>query len=164
MTKYHKVLTALERKALRHIREESYEEVRDKEIIDSLLNDEVTVSTACESDSDCDTECDNVDVSKRNKKYAREEIGVKEREELQTVDDYLVNVHGKAPSRKGNGITRVLYKNRNGLNNRLCGNEKLDKARQIYDDLEADIVAGNEHRLNLRHKNNKNGFRQMFNG
>ena len=60
---------------------------------------------------------------------------------------------------EGVGVTRLLYENRNGLNNRLCGNKKLDKARQIYDDLEADIVAGNEHRLNLRHKKNKNEFR-----
>ena len=56
-------------------------------------------------------------------------MGVKEQEELKTVDDYLVNVHGKSPGRKGSGITRVFYENRNGINNRLCGNEKLDKAR-----------------------------------
>ena len=28
----------------------------------------------------------------------------------------------------------------------------------------ADVVAYCEHRQNLRHKKNKNGFRQMFNG
>ena len=30
--------------------------------------------------------------------------------------------------------------------------------------MEADVVAYCEHRQNLRHKQNKNGFRQMFNG
>ena len=34
----------------------------------------------------------------------------------------------------------------------------------MSDDMEADVVAYCEHRQNLRHKQNKNGFRQMFNG
>ena len=46
----------------------------------------------------------------------------------------------------------------------LSGNEKLDKARDIIDELEADVVAYNEHKLNMRHKENKNGFSQMFRG
>ena len=50
------------------------------------------------------------------------------------------------------------------MNNVLSGNDKLDKARQVINNLEADIVAFIEHGLNLRHKSNKNGFRQMFNG
>jgi hypothetical protein len=34
----------------------------------------------------------------------------------------------------------------------------------VIDDLQADIVCYNEHCQNLRHKANRNGFRQMFNG
>jgi hypothetical protein len=43
-------------------------------------------------------------------------------------------------------------------------NGKLEKARQVIDDLQADIVCYNEHCQNLRLKANCNGFRQMFNG
>ena len=34
----------------------------------------------------------------------------------------------------------------------------------MVDVLEPDIVAFIEHKLNVRHKDNKNGFSQMFNG
>ena len=43
-------------------------------------------------------------------------------------------------------------------------NEKLDKAKEIINDLEADLVAYNEHRINLRHKENQNGLSKMFTG
>ncbi len=43
-------------------------------------------------------------------------------------------------------------------------NEKLDKARQVINDLQADVVCYNEHHQNLKHKTNRNGFCQMFNG
>jgi hypothetical protein len=43
-------------------------------------------------------------------------------------------------------------------------NGKLEKAQQVIDDLQADIVCYNKHRQNLRHKADCNGFRQMFNG
>jgi hypothetical protein len=43
-------------------------------------------------------------------------------------------------------------------------NKKLEKARQVVDDLQADIVCYNKHQQNRRHKSNWNGFRKMFNG
>jgi hypothetical protein len=52
----------------------------------------------------------------------------------------------------------------NGISNRLSDNAKLEKAKEIYDELEVDIVAYNEHRLNLCHHSNVNGFNQMFKG
>ena len=54
--------------------------------------------------------------------------------------------------------------NSNGFNSRISNNDKLDKAKRVINDLESDIVVFNEHKLNLRHKDNKNGFSQMFNG
>jgi exonuclease III len=68
------------------------------------------------------------------------------------------------PGSKQEGIVRLIYENLNGLNSRMADNEKLEKAREIIDDLEADIVCYNEHRLNLRHKQNRNGFSQLFRG
>jgi hypothetical protein len=35
------------------------------------------------------------------------------------------------PGRKEEGITRLLYKNANGILNRLGGNEKLDKSKDL---------------------------------
>jgi hypothetical protein len=49
--------------------------------------------------------------------------------------------------------------------NRHCQKKgKLEKARQGINDLQADIVCYNEHHQNLRHKANRYGFQQMFNG
>ena len=87
------------------------------------------------------------------------------RKEIREVSDYLLEVHGVPPGRKGEGITRLIYENLNGLQSTLSNkNEKLEKARRVIDDLQADVVCYNEHRQNLRHKANRNGFRQMFNG
>ena len=113
--------------------------MRDQELIDSLLKEDDTVATATESLSDSDGECESLNSDTTTQL----EIGLKEKDEIRGVDDYLLQVHGLAPGREGEGVTRVLYENRNGLNNRLSRNEKLDKARQIYDNLEADVVAGN---------------------
>ena len=79
-------------------------------------------------------------------------------------DEDLLHTLGDEPGEKGDGITRILYENLNGLNSRISSNEKLDKAKENIDDLEADLVAYNEHRINLRHKENRNGFSQMFTG
>ena len=69
-----------------------------------------------------------------------------ELEEVRWVNDYLLKVHGVAPGKKEGGIIRLMYENSNGLNSILSGNEKLEKAIQIIDDMEADVVAYFEHR------------------
>jgi hypothetical protein len=69
-----------------------------------------------------------------------------------------------SPGRKLEGITRLLYENANGLSNRMCGNQKLSKAKDLIDELGADIVAMNEHRQNLGHTDNRNGWNQLFKG
>ncbi len=38
------------------------------------------------------------------------------------------------------------------------------KARELHNELEADIVAYNEHRLNMKHKSNYFGFSKLFGG
>jgi hypothetical protein len=40
----------------------------------------------------------------------------------------------------------------------MCGNRKLDKCRDLIDELGEDIVAINEHRQNVKHKDNCNGW------
>ena len=49
-------------------------------------------------------------------------------------------------------MTRVIYENPNGFNSRINRNEKLEKAKEIIDELEVDVVAYSEHRLNFKHK------------
>jgi hypothetical protein len=44
----------------------------------------------------------------------------------------------------------------------ISGNNKIAKALDIKEDLGIDCLMYCEHRLNLRHKLNKNDFKQMF--
>ena len=87
-----------------------------------------------------------------------------EQEIIRGVSEEILQVHGVLPGRKEEGITRLLYENANGLSNRMCGNQKLSKAKDLIDELCADIVAMNEHRQNLRHTDNRNGWNQLFKG
>jgi hypothetical protein len=83
--------------------------------------------------------------------------------ELGLLDEVLW-VHLVAPAGKGAGTIRLIYKNVNGICNRLSNNAKLEGAKEIHYELEVDISTCNEHWLNLRHHLNVNGFNQMFKG
>jgi hypothetical protein len=78
------------------------------------------------------------------------------------ITEGLLQPHGTPPNTKQDGIFRLLCKNPNGLNNRITGGQKLRKAIDIKDELEAGGLLFSEHQLNLRHKDNKNDFKQMF--
>lgn len=80
------------------------------------------------------------------------------------VQDEVLRVHGVAPGTKAEGVARLIYENLDGLINSIGGNEKLEKAEGIIDNLEADLECYNAHKLNLMHKDNKNGFSQLFKG
>ena len=80
------------------------------------------------------------------------------------MSDKILQVHRVLPGRKDDGIIRLLYKNANGIPNRLGGDEKLDKAKELIDELGTNVVAYNEHRKNLRHKDNRNEWNQLFRG
>ena len=67
-------------------------------------------------------------------------------------------MHGISPGKKGESFTRVIYENPNGFNSRISRNENLEKAKNIIDDLEVDVVAYSEHRLNCNNNDNRNGF------
>jgi hypothetical protein len=57
------------------------------------------------------------------------------------ISDKVLKVHGVAPATKGEGIIRLIYENANGFSNRLSGNEKIEKAKEIHDELNVDIAA-----------------------
>jgi hypothetical protein len=68
------------------------------------------------------------------------------------VSEYLLEVHGLPPGRKGDGVTRLIYEYLNGLQSTMLSkNRKLEKAWRVIDDLQADIVCYNEHQQNLWH-------------
>ena len=85
-------------------------------------------------------------------------------EEITGISDEILEVRGIAPGRKAEGVSRLIYENIDGLNNKIGGNKKLDKAKEIIHDLEADMVAINEHRMNCSDKLNRNGMSLMLNG
>ena len=149
VTQHQNVLTALEHRALRYQNSKSYEALEDERLMDEAIDEMGTVR--------CSTAGKEVE--------SRVNVEEQLRKEIREVSDYLLEVHGVPLGRKGEGITRLIYKNLNGLQSALLSkNEKLEKARRVIDNLQADVVCYNEHRQNLRHKANRNGFRQMFNG
>ena len=73
-----------------------------------------------------------------------------------------MRVHRIAPGKKPEGVTRTIYENANSFNTRISRNEKVEKAKEVIDKLEADVVCYNEHIVNMKHKENYNGFNQLF--
>ena len=94
----------------------------------------------------------------------RREILQQELIDIRGVSEEVLEVHGVLLGHKEEGMTRLLYKNAHGLSNRMCGNRKLDKCRDLFNKLGADIIAINEHRQNVKHKDNRNSWNQLFKG
>ncbi len=44
----------------------------------------------------------------------------------------ILTLHGSAPSKKPDGIVRLIYENVNGLSNKLTNNEKVEWAKEIH--------------------------------
>ena len=80
------------------------------------------------------------------------------------MDDEILQIHGDPPGTKPEGITRLIYENANGFHNSMAGNFKLERAKEMIHELPANIVAFNEHKTNLSHTKNVNGFRKLFQG
>jgi hypothetical protein len=55
-----------------------------------------------------------------------------------------------------------LGENCNGFKNRIGGNSKISKALDIKEELDINCLMYCEHRINFRHKDNKNDLKQMF--
>ena len=85
-----------------------------------------------------------------------------EEQELQNINDELLGIHGVRPGKKPDRVMRLVYENANGIDGRFTNNLKVAKAKELHDELEVDVAAYNEHRLNMQHKLNKVGFSQLF--
>jgi hypothetical protein len=81
-----------------------------------------------------------------------------------TAPEEVLQVHGYAPPKKAEGTVHLVYENVNGLSNCLCGNEEVDGMKELHYELKVDMVAYCEHKLNMKHKKNVNGFNQLFKG
>ena len=80
------------------------------------------------------------------------------------VPEEVLQVHGFAPPKKADGTVRLIYENVDGINTRLCDNEKVERMKGLHNDLEVDVAAYCEHKINFKHRRNINGFNQLFKG
>ncbi len=108
---------------------QSYEELEDEQLLDEAINETGTVAAP------------HVAGNNEQHRTAEQEVSM----DVRGVLEYLLDVHGLPPGQKGEDVTRVIYENLNGLQSMLSKNEKLDKAWQIINDLQADVVCYNEH-------------------
>ena len=154
-TKHSKVLSALEKRAVRFRNKDHNQVDLDEVLFNEAIDETGTVSTVGLTDSDDDTIATGVTEA---------EATFLENQEIQGISNDLLNVHGIAPGAKPEGVTRLIYENPDGFNTRISGNGKLEKAKELIDELEADVVAYSEHKINSAHKDNVNGMGQMFNG
>ncbi len=129
---------------------EEIQDQMDRTTYEDALDKTGTISTTSLMNSEADIDQVGLTVE------AIETLGVK------VMDDDLLRVHGQAPAKKEDGVTGLVYENANSVRNILVGNEKVQKATEIINELEADLVSYNEHRMNLQHKDNRNGFNQLF--
>ena len=136
----------MEQRARRYQESQSYEELEDEQLFNEAIDEMGMVAAPLVEDNG------------EQRRTAEQEVS----KEIRGVLEYLLEVHGLPPGRRGEGVTRVIYENLNGLQSALSKNEKLDKARQVINDLQADAVCYNEHCQNLKHKANRNGFHQML--
>ena len=81
---------------------------------------------------------------------------------MEAVTEGLLKIHGMASNTKQDGIFQIMGKNCNGLNYRIGGNENIGKLLDIKEDLDINCLMICKHRLNFKHKDNKNNLKQMF--
>ena len=152
-TKHSKVMSALEKRALRFRNKGQRQVDQDEVLFNEAIDETSTVSTVGLTDSD-----DSGDDETATRITAAIAT-ILENEEIQGVsNEDLHNVHDIAPRAKPEGVTRLIYENPDGFITRISGNEKLEKAKEIIDKLGADVVACFEHKRNSAHKDNLNGM------
>ena len=156
LIKHVNILAALEMRSFWYHNKGHTKADQDEILYDEAMDETGTIDIAELSDIDADA------LGEQHQKDLTATI--LEMKEIMEISDEILEVHGVAPGRKAGGVMRVIYENSDGLNNQIGGNKKLEKAKEIIDDLEADAVMINEHRMNCSQKDNRNGLSQIFNG
>jgi hypothetical protein len=92
VTRHQNVVTALELRAQRYQNSKSYEELEDERLMDEAIDETGTVPRLQTGDE----EANRVNVEEQLRK------------EIRDVSEYLLEVHGTPPGRKGEGCTRLI--------------------------------------------------------
>ncbi len=109
----------MEQRARQYQESQFYDELEDEQLLDDAINETGTVAAP------------PVEDNGEQRRTAEQEVS----KEIRGVSEYLLNVHGLPPGWKRDGVTRVMCENLNGLQSMLSKNEKLNKARQVINDL-----------------------------
>jgi hypothetical protein len=152
VTSHTSILAALEYQVSQYSTKGSTHGVNNS-LISWALDETGTVDTSFLCNNDENTE--RIALVEQQERSWVTELGVPEE---------VLQIHGAAPAKKAEGVIRLIYEKFNGISNKLSNNEKVEKAKEIIDDLEVDIVAYNEYRLNMQDRHNVNGFNQLFKG
>ena len=123
-TKHSKVMSALEKRALRFRNKGQRQVDQDEVLFNEAIDETGTVTTVGLTDSD-----DSDDESATGITITAAIATALENEEIQGISNDLLNVHGIAPGAKPEGVTRLIYENPDGFNTRISGNERLEKAK-----------------------------------
>lgn len=94
-------------------------------------------------------------------------IDTQEDQDIATIIQHepLIQPIGIVPGKKADGITRPYYENMNGISTLVSNNAKLNKVKELMDELEVDILTFNEHKINFQHKDNRHtGLGKLFHG
>ena len=67
-----------------------------------------------------------------------------------------------APGKEQKRGTRLVYENVDELSNRIIYNDKLDKTKDIIDELQENYVTHCEHNMRFGHNLNQTGMRQFL--
>lgn len=116
------MLDALAKRALRFRKDGQVVIDPDEKLFEEAIDETGTVVQ--ESGSDLNPDSGEEVISKSMAK-------ILEQEEIVNVSDELLRVHGVPPQKKKEGCMRFIYENPDGINNRISGNEKLEKARDL---------------------------------
>jgi hypothetical protein len=91
-------------------------------------------------------------------------VGQQERNRVMEIGipEEILQIHGVTLASKPEGVIRLIYENVNSISNKLSKKDKVEKSMEIIDKLDVDIVAYNEHNLNMQDWQSVNSFNQLF--
>jgi len=119
ITKHVNIISALEKRAMRYHNKDHHKEDSDDRLYDEAVDETGTIDTT----KLLDTETDKTGEQKQRKTTTDSiemmDMEIKEMVEMAGLSEEILEVHGIAPGKNPEGVTRVMYKNLNGLNNRI---------------------------------------------
>ena len=154
-TKHSKVMSVLEKRALCFCSKGQRQGDQDEVLFNKAIDETGRVLTVDLTDPDNDKTVTGITAAIAT--YLKNE-------EIQGVSNKLLNVCSIAPGAESEGVTGLIYENPDGFNTRISGNKiNWKKAKELINELGADVVAYSEHDIYCAQKDNLDGMGQMFN-